>query len=188
MSAGGAWRLGAVVVLAAWLGASLLTAAVVAPAAFAVLPTRTLAGALVGRVLPVIFVSGLAAGAVFGTRALLGGGAAPHARVRGIAALALALACALAQFVVAPRIERTRAAIAAPLETLSPDDPRRAAFGRLHGLSVLCLGAGMLAAAVALGYSAAGLARLGSAGGNQRPAGGVRQGLLSTGPASPVSR
>ena len=35
-------------VLAVWLGTVLLTAAVVAPAAFAVLPTRALAGALVG--------------------------------------------------------------------------------------------------------------------------------------------
>ena len=58
-----------VVALSAWLGAAVLVAAVVAPAAFAVLPTRTLAGALVGRVLPVLFYSGAVVGVV---AALLG--------------------------------------------------------------------------------------------------------------------
>src|SRR5437899_2098491 len=53
-----------VILLALWLGAGIVVSAVVAPAAFAVLPTRTLAGALVGRVLPVIFLSGIAVGAV----------------------------------------------------------------------------------------------------------------------------
>ena len=38
-----------IALVAAWLGAALVVAAVVAPAAFDVLPTRTLAGALVGR-------------------------------------------------------------------------------------------------------------------------------------------
>ena len=37
----------------------MLLAAVVAPAAFAVLPSRTLAGALVGRVLPTVFIAGI---------------------------------------------------------------------------------------------------------------------------------
>jgi uncharacterized membrane protein len=40
--------LGAAAVLAAWIGAALLVATVVAPAAFAVLPSRALAGAVVG--------------------------------------------------------------------------------------------------------------------------------------------
>src|SRR4029453_4191577 len=47
------------VLLSAWLGPPVLLAPVVAPAAFAVLPSRTLAGALVGRVLPVVFIAGL---------------------------------------------------------------------------------------------------------------------------------
>src|SRR4029077_12340066 len=52
------------VLLAVWIGAALLFALVVAPAAFAVLPTRTLAGALVGRVLPVIFYAGVVIGSL----------------------------------------------------------------------------------------------------------------------------
>ncbi|HKG93459.1 MAG TPA: DUF4149 domain-containing protein [Gemmatimonadaceae bacterium] len=151
-----AWLLGAIVALAAWLGAALLAAAVVAPAAFAALPSRALAGAVVGRVLPVVFLSGAAVGALVAAGAVSAGGAgAAHGRWRAAAAAVLALSCALAQFAVAPRIERARAAIGASIDSVPADDPRRATFGRLHGLSVLCLGVGMLAAGTALGLSAA---------------------------------
>ena len=43
------------IALSAWLGAAVIVASVVTPAAFAVLPSRALAGALVGRVLPALF-------------------------------------------------------------------------------------------------------------------------------------
>ena len=60
------WRITVITLLAAWLGATIIVGAVVAPAAFAVLPSRTLAGALVGRVLPPLFWSGVAVGFVAG--------------------------------------------------------------------------------------------------------------------------
>ncbi len=134
--------------LAAWIGAALLVAAVVAPAAFAVLPTRALAGALVGRVLPVVFLSGIVAwiGAL-----VLGQGAAPaFARARLLLPLVAALLSAAAQFGVGPRIARLRAEMGPSIEALPTDDPRRAQFGKLHGVSVLLMGAGMLAAGGAL--------------------------------------
>src|SRR6478672_3587044 len=132
----------AVVALSAWLGAALLVATVVAPAAFAVLPTRTLAGALVGRVLPVIFWSGMTLGVVV---ALLGG------RIGlgkfGIASsIVLAAASAVAQLVVTPRIEALRVSIGGAVDALDVTDPRRMAFGRMHGISVLLMGIGMVAA------------------------------------------
>jgi hypothetical protein len=132
--------------LAAWLGASLLVAAVVAPAAFAVLPTRTLAGALVGRVLPVIFWSGMALGVVV---ALLGGRMG-IGRFGFASSILLALSSAVAQIGVAPRIEALRASIGGAVDALDVTDPRRMAFGRMHGISVLLMGVGMIAAAVAL--------------------------------------
>jgi hypothetical protein len=132
--------------LAAWLGASLLVAAVVAPAAFAVLPTRTLAGALVGRVLPVLFWSGMTLGVVI---ALLGNQLAAGRFGVGAATL-FAGACAVAQLGIAPRIEALRVSIGGPVDALDVTDPRRMAFGRLHGLSVLFMGIGMLAAIAAL--------------------------------------
>ncbi|MEO8337615.1 MAG: DUF4149 domain-containing protein [bacterium] len=132
--------------LAAWLGASLLVAAVVAPAAFAVLPTRTLAGALVGRVLPVIFWSGIVLGVVV---ALLGGRMG-LGRFGLASSIVLTLASGAAQLVVAPRIEALRASIGGAVDALDVTDPRRMAFGRMHGISVLLMGVGMLGAAVAL--------------------------------------
>jgi hypothetical protein len=135
-----------VVLLAAWLGAAILVAAVVAPAAFAVLPSRTLAGALVGRVLPVIFWSGMAIGlavAALGWRL-------PAAAWRTGSALALVAACAAAQLVIAPRIQAVRAQIGGAVDALDASDPRRQAFGRLHGLSVAWMGVGAVAAFVTL--------------------------------------
>jgi Domain of unknown function (DUF4149) len=145
----------------AWLGAALLAAAVVAPAAFAVLPTRTLAGALVGRVLAVLFWAGAGAGVL-----VLAAGARGLRRVLALILLAASLGSELA---VTPAIERVRRSSAVPMEALDATDPRRAAFGRLHGVSVLLLGLGMVAAAI---IAALDLARArGSASGAARAAG-----------------
>lgn len=134
------------VALSAWLGAAVLVAAVVAPAAFAVLPSRMLAGALVGRVLPALFWSGTAVGGAVVVRTVLASGAGSWLAAAGGV---LALACATAQLVITPRIEWIRASISVPVDMLESSDPRRIAFGKLHGLSLLSLGVAMLAAAVA---------------------------------------
>jgi hypothetical protein len=135
-------------VLALWLGAGLLFSAAVAPALFAALPTRTLAGVVVGRILPVIFFSGMAVGIAVVAIALYSHGNWSW-RGREVPGAVTALSCAIAQLVVSPRIERLRADIGGVIETLAPDDARRAAFGRLHGISVAWLGLAMLAAVVA---------------------------------------
>ena len=131
------------ILLSAWLGAAVLVATVVAPAAFAVLPSRTLAGALVGRVLPVLFIAGLVV--ALASLSLDSGDHGRAIRVRRAMLIVAAVSCAAAQFAVAPRIERVRKEIAGPVEQLSPDDPRRIAFGRLHAASVAWLGVAMVA-------------------------------------------
>lgn len=138
-----------------WIGAALLVTTVVAPAAFAALPSRTLAGAVVGRVLPALFHAGIVIGIVV-LAAELSGGRAPAAPVVGSATLVLS--CALAQFLVAPRIARLRESIGGPLEALAADDARRAAFGRLHAFSVGWLALGAVAAVIVM-LSAARAAR-----------------------------
>jgi hypothetical protein len=135
-----------VVMLSIWLGAAIVVAAVVAPAAFAVLPTRTLAGALVGRVLPSLFWSG----AVVGLVAALLARAQPHGNARRVSALALTLACVAAQLGVAPRIERVRASAGGPIDALPRADSRRVAFSRLHGVSIALLGAAAVAGATGI--------------------------------------
>lgn len=133
--------------LALWLGASALFTLVVARAAFAVLPTRTLAGALVGRVLPVLFLAGIVVGVVM---IALEWPVLRERWTRAAVGATMVVACAIAQFAVAPRIERLREAIGGPLEALAVGDPQRAAFGRLHGISVAWLGVAIVAALVGL--------------------------------------
>ena len=137
---------GAIVLLALWLGAAVVVAGVVAPAAFAVLPSRTLAGALVGRVLPVLFWSGAAVGVLAAVLAR----AVPDGRMRLACMLAVTVACLSAQLIVAPRIEAVRRSVEGPIDALAREDARRIAFGRLHGASVALLGAAAVAATAAL--------------------------------------
>lgn len=146
------------IVASAWLGAALLFVAVVAPAAFAALPTRTLAGALVGAVLPALFHAGIVVGVALAAASV----ALHHGRIvtlGTVGGLLIAISCAAAQFVVAPRIERARASIAGPVESVPSSDPRRVAFGRLHGVSVAWLGVAVAGAAIVAAGTAATLRR-----------------------------
>jgi hypothetical protein len=138
-----------VIVLAVWIGAAVFFSAAVAPVLFRVLPTRALAGEAVAGMLPVVFYSGIAAGVILLLTAL------SHDEGRWwsgptVAAGVMILACGIAQWFIGPRISRIRDAIAGPVDNLSPSDPRRVTFGRLHGLSVGWLGVAILAALVAL--------------------------------------
>ena len=139
-----------VTLIAAWLGAASLVAAVVAPSAFRILPSRTMAGALIGPVLTTIFASGLFIAIVaLGLEARMTRFAVPLA-VSGPFA-AMIIACAAAQFVISPKIDSLRASIGGAIDGLDASDARRIRFGRLHGLSVLCMGVAMVGAATALG-------------------------------------
>ena len=142
-------RTGAIegLLVALWLGAAGFFALVVARAAFDVLPTRTLAGALVGRTLPVLFLTGLLVGL---TVAMLEVFAWRERWLRLAAGLAMAAACAVAQFMIAPRIAALRGTMGGPIEALAAGDPQRAAFGRLHAVSVAWLGVAIIAAVITL--------------------------------------
>ena len=137
------------IVLAAWIGATLYFSVVVTRAAFAVLPTRTLAGTLVGQTLPVLFDSGMLAGAILVCTALLsrGGGGRTASLVGGIVIFVLT---ALARFVILARIAHLRASMPAVIDSLPVTDPSRRAFGQLHAMSVGALGLAMLAGLVVL--------------------------------------
>ena len=147
MTARAAIPLAEMLMLAAWLGAALLFTTVVAPAAFTALPSRTLAGAVVGRVLPALFYTGVVVGvAVF----LLDTLGRTGTWTRASAGAVTAVACAIAQFIVGGRVERLRQQIAGPIDALAADDARRVSFGRLHAFSVGWLGIAILAALLAL--------------------------------------
>jgi hypothetical protein len=136
-----------VVLTAIWGGAGLLVVSTVAPAAFRVLPTRALAGALVGEVLPVLFLSGLLIGVV---AVALTPRHAPRALLRRLGAAGMITGCSIAQFAIGPKISALRERIGPSVEALAASDPLRVAFGRLHGFSVLALGIAMLFALLAM--------------------------------------
>ena len=145
--------------VALWLGAAAFFALTVAPSAFAALPSRELAGAVVGRVLPVLFWSGAAVGALL---VLLEarGPRAGHWRVRMVASSSIAVACLIAQLAIAPRIASLRSEMREPLASLAPTDPQRVAFGRLHMFSVAWLGVAMLGGFTVLATAAVTLDRI----------------------------
>jgi hypothetical protein len=148
------------IVLAAWLGAALYFSLVVTRAAFAVLPSRTLAGALVGQTLPMLYDSGMLVGALLVGAALLSlsGTARTFSLVGGATIFILT---ALARFVILARIARLRLSLPAAIESLPIDDPSRRAFGQLHAMSVGALGLAMLVGvivAIVLVHSLTGIA------------------------------
>ncbi len=138
----------AVVLLGAWLGAGLFFSAVVAPAAFRLLPARALAGALVGGTLPLLFGLGAAIGLIVVGLSATGtvGATRTVAEVCGM----ISAACCAMGIYLGYRIDALRARLAMPLESLVRGDPLRQTFGRMHVMSVLALGLAMTCAVVAV--------------------------------------
>lgn len=143
--------------LGGWVGAWVLFAAGVAPAAFSQLPSTELAARVVGPVLAGLHRYGIAAGLV------LGGLSMAMGRGRWLTGLPLilALACAISEFGVSAEIQALRAGGGAAA------DPGR--FSTLHRLSVAlfaAVGLGAVVLAVLHARVDAALARAGSRAGN----------------------
>lgn len=152
-----AWlRVASLVVLALWVGGLAVLGFVAAPAIFGTLEAhdpsagRALAGAVFGAVLWRFhyWIWALAAGllVLFTIRRLLGP-RPRHLAVRmGVVALMLSLG-AVSAYYISPRIDQIRNDTNGAIASLADGDPRKAEFGRLHGLSsllMLCtLGAGI---------------------------------------------
>jgi hypothetical protein len=114
-----------------------------------VLPSRALAGAVVGQILPVIFVAGIVTAAVAFALEMR----TPYESRRLIVLVPLvvmAAACVMAHFRLGPQIEAVREAIGGAVDALDASDPRRIRFGRLHAMSVMWMGVAMLGAASVL--------------------------------------
>ena len=138
--------------VAVWLGSAVFFSAAVAPSAFAVLPSREMAGALVSRTLTILNVGGFVAGLLLVAGALAGRRLARwYAWIAEVAALAVVTAATfVGQFVIAARMSALRAQMGRPIEEVAADDPLRVAFNAMHANSVTALSVAMLAATVAL--------------------------------------
>lgn len=138
--------------IALWLGGALFFSVAVAPSAFAVLPTRDLAGRVVSRTLSIVNVGGFLVSLIVLATAFVAGRASKRRRAfyMELAALGLVVATtAVGQWIIGARLAALRAAMGRPVDELAQNDPLRVAFGSLHGYSVLALGVGMLAALAA---------------------------------------
>ncbi|HVM91995.1 MAG TPA: DUF4149 domain-containing protein [Terriglobales bacterium] len=123
--------------LIVWIGGIMFLVFVEAPTAFhpGLLPTRHMAGSIVGHSLDVLHWMGLISGIVFLIASMAyyrmtAGRAKPLAMRNLLIALMLVLT-AISQFTISPKMHALRAQ-AVIIDNLAPTDPIRAEFNRLH--------------------------------------------------------
>ncbi|CAN5461731.1 hypothetical protein BH20ACI1_BH20ACI1_30120 [soil metagenome] len=132
-----------------WLGAAVFFIAV-AQSAFAVLPSRELAGSVVSRTLLIINVSGLIIGLILLVTSFF-----KRLNIKPIwlwtervLLIVFTAACAVGQFVIGLWMSWIRAQIGRPIDEIAVDDPLRIQFNNLHQYSEWILMAAMVAALV----------------------------------------
>src|SRR5947209_2885615 len=135
--------------LVVWLGGISFFSFVVAPALFAMLPNTEIAAEVVRLTLIMLHLIGIACGVLFLAATFV-------VNIRNRKALRLLvglmiLFTALSQFAIMPQMEHLRDAVGGSIQALPPKDAGRAAFDRLHKLSVVLEGATLLAGVVVVG-------------------------------------
>jgi len=146
--------------LVVWLGGLIFFAFAVAPAAFAVLPTRHLAGNIVGRTIAILHWLGIISGLVFLASSLLYSQltrGTPHAFAARNIVIVLMLALTLiSQFGIIPRMDTLRASMG-EIDSVPPDNPARMQFDALHVWSTRVEGGVLLLGLVVVYLTAAAL-------------------------------
>lgn len=125
--------------LIVWVGGIIFLSFVEAPTAFSQLPSRHMAGTVVGHSLGILHWMGLFAGVVFlGSSMLLSslstGSARPFA-LRHILICGMLLLTAVSQFGISPKMAALRAQFV-DIDTVPPTDPGLVQFQTLHIWSV----------------------------------------------------
>ena len=133
-----------------WLGAAVFFSFAVAPSAFAVLPSREIAGAIVSRSLTIVNIGGLVIGLILLASSFAAAAGANRLMLwtERFLLLFLTAACAVGQFVIALWLSFVKAQMGKPIDEIALDDPLRIKFNNLHEYSVWVLIAAMLAALV----------------------------------------
>jgi hypothetical protein len=143
-----------VLVIAVWLGSMIFFSFAVAPSAFAVLPTRELAGAMVTSTIGKVEVLGL----VIGPLLILIQVASWRARhtstlnrmLQVLLILGMIAAAALSRFWISPQMVSLRAAMGGHIDDVPLGDPLRMQFNNLHQYSVALMSTAMIAGVVLL--------------------------------------
>jgi len=125
--------------LVVWVGGITFLSFVEAPTAFGVLPSRHLAGTVVGRSLGILHGLGLIAGIVFLACSLLysriSTGSAHALAARHLVILAMLVLTSVSQFGVSSRMAALRTSFG-DIDTVPADNPARLEFDALHVWSV----------------------------------------------------
>jgi hypothetical protein len=134
--------------IALWLGAAVFFITV-AQSAFAIVPTREVAGALVTRTLAILNYSGLGVSIVLLLTSLIVGPGVrkPLLWLERFLLVACGLACAASQFVISWWLLMLRTEMGRPIDDVPAEDPLRIQFNNLHEYSSWTL---MIAMAAAL--------------------------------------
>ena len=135
--------------LAVWIGSMIFFSFAVAPSAFAVLPSREMAGALVTSTIGKVEILGL----VIGPLLLLIQFSAWRSReagakvttLRAMLLLMMTAAAAASRFWVSAKLVSLRHAMGGVIDDVAVTDPLRVEFNALHGYSVGLMSAAMLA-------------------------------------------
>lgn len=143
-----------VLLLGIWLGAMIFFSFAVAPSAFAVLPTRELAGLLVTSTITKLEVLGFGIGSVLILiQAMTWSSRLSAKSVRIFKLLLIAVmitAAALSHFWVSPTLVSLRAAMGGHIDDMPLTDPLRMQFNNLHQYSVGLMSAAMFCGIVVL--------------------------------------
>ena len=123
--------------LVVWLGGLIFFAFVLAPTVFSpgLLPSRQMAGSIVGRSLDRLHYVAIVSGTVFLIASMLysriaSGNARPLA-ARHVLIVLMLLLTVISQFTISPKMHAIRAE-AGVIDDLPPDNPLRMEFDRLH--------------------------------------------------------
>jgi hypothetical protein len=137
--------------LGLWLGAAVYFSFALAPSAFAVLPARELAGALVSRSLMIVNLAGFVIGLILLATSFVAAQNSNRAVAwtERILLLVVTAAAAVGQFVIALWLSFVKAQMGKPIDEVPLEDPLRVQFNNLHEYSVWVLIVGMLAALAA---------------------------------------
>jgi hypothetical protein len=121
--------------VAVWLGGLIFFAFVVAPSAFAVLPTRHLAGNVVARSINGLHWIGLIAGIVYlfasVILARIATGALHPFSPRNMIIVLMLILTLISQFGIIPRMDALRASVG-EIDAVPADNPARMQFDALH--------------------------------------------------------
>jgi hypothetical protein len=121
--------------LIVWIG-GLIFFPVVAQTAFSVLPTRNLAGMIVGRSLTILHWMAIASGVIFLISSLiynrLTTGSMHAFGARHILICLMLLLTLISQFGIIPRMNALKASMPAEIDAVPLDNPARVQFDALH--------------------------------------------------------